>query len=587
MEEVRDARLVRRLWAYVRPYRAAFRALALTAPLVELLGLAQPYLLKLAVDRGVVARNPTALDRVALVFLGILAAQYAAGWALQSLGASVAQRSLADLRVALFAHLQRLPMRFFDAHPVGEAIARLTSDVDVLQDLLAAGALTIACDVLRVAGVVAVMCWLDVRLAATSLVLLPAVVGVMLVARRLARRLYRAARERLAAVGATAQETFAGATVIALSRAEARVAAEMDALDATHRDLVARGNALEVRLLAFVEAIAGVAVALVLLEGTRLHARGLAELGTLVAFVGYTQQLFAPIRDFSAKYSIVQAAMAAAERIFALLDVPAEPAAAPAAPPAGAGTIAFERVWFAYREDEWVLRNVSFRIAAGEQIAVVGGSGSGKTTLVRLLERFYEPQRGRVLVDGVDVRDWDPAALRRRIAVVLQDVFLFSGSVTENVTLGHPDIDAGAVAAALDAVEATDAVARLGGVEAPVGARGQRLAAGERQLLAFARALAHDPAILVLDEATSSVDGETEAVVQTALQRLLAGRTALVIAHRLATVERADRILVLQDGELREQGTHATLLARGGVYARLRALQQGAGVPADVAREAV
>jgi len=292
------------------------------------------------------------------------------------------------------------------------------------------------------------------------------------------------------------------------------------------------------------------------------------------AFIQYINQFFVPIRDFSAKYAVMQSSMTAAERIFALLDEELEPApVVTMSPPAPRGEIVFDRVWFAYRGEDWVLRDVSFRIAPGERVAIVGATGSGKTTIIKLLDRLYDVQRGRILVDRLDVREWDLHALRRRTAVVLQDVFLFNGTVADNVTLGRPDIPRERIEAAARHVNADGFIRRMGGYDAEVRERGSNLSGGQRQLLAFARALAHDPTVLILDEATSSVDPETEWLIQDALEKLLAGRTAVVIAHRLSTIESADRILVVHKHELREVGTHAELLARGGIYARLYRLQ--------------
>jgi ATP-binding cassette subfamily B multidrug efflux pump len=300
----------------------------------------------------------------------------------------------------------------------------------------------------------------------------------------------------------------------------------------------------------------------------------------VLAFIQYINLFFIPIRDFSSKYAVMQSSMTAAERIFGLLDEDVEPEpAAPRRAPAPRGEIVFDHVWFAYRGEDWVLRDVSFRIAPGERIAIVGATGSGKTTIIKLLERLYDVQRGRVLVDGVDVREWEPQALRRRTAVVLQDVFLFNGTVADNLTLGRPDISRERLEAAARHVNADGFIRRLGGYDAEVRERGSNLSGGQRQLLAFARALAHDPAILILDEATSSVDPETEWLVQDALEKLLAGRTAVVIAHRLSTIEASDRIIVLHKGELRESGTHDELLARDGIYARLYRLQYAGAEP--------
>jgi ABC-type multidrug transport system fused ATPase/permease subunit len=387
-------------------------------------------------------------------------------------------------------------------------------------------------------------------------------------------------RERIARINGYLQEAISGMAAIALATREARAFAEFERFNADHRDAYHLSNKLEAALFSFVEAMSTLSIAMLLWEGGRLTRVGLVEIGTLVAFIQYIQQFFVPIRDFSAKYAVMQSSMTAAERIFSLFDLEVEPEPQrPRAPARVRGEIEFDRVWFAYRDEEWVLRDVSFRVGAGEHVAIVGATGSGKTTLIKLLDRLYDVARGRIVVDGIDVRDWDPRALRRRIAVVLQDVFLFSGPVETNITLGRPDISRAEVEAAATHVNADAFIRRLGGYEALLRERGSNLSGGQRQLLAFARALAHDPAVLVLDEATSSVDPATEWLVQDALTKLLAGRTALVIAHRLSTIETADRILVMHKGELREEGTHAALLARGGIYARLYRVQYGGEAP--------
>jgi ATP-binding cassette subfamily B protein len=586
-----DARILRRLWTYVRPYRAAFWGAVLLSPVQQLFGLVQPYLLKLGIDDYVQPGDTSGLETLGLVFVAAIVGEFVTYYAQQYLTMSVAQRSLADLRLALFAHLQRFPMRFFDRNPVGRVVSRITTDVDVLQEMFAAGAMTIALDVLRLFGIVGFMCWINWRLALTSLALLPVMVWAIDYFRRAARRTYREIRERIGRINGFLQEAISGVAAIALAGREARAFAEFRALNAAHRDANHLSNKLEAALFSLVEAVSTVSIAIMLWEGGRLQARGLVELGTVVAFIQYIQQFFVPIRDFSAKYAVMQSSMTAAERIFALLDLEVEPTpATPRVPVRPRGEIVFENVWFTYRnvegaapadgsEPPWVLRDVSFRVAAGEHVAIVGATGSGKTTLMKLLARLYDVQRGRILVDGIDVREWDTGALRRRIAVVLQDVFLFSGEVATNITLGRPDISRAAVEAAAAHVNADGFIRRMGGYEARVRERGSNLSGGQRQLLAFARALAHDPTILVLDEATSSVDAETEWLIQDALEKLLEGRTAVVIAHRLSTIEHADRILVLHKGELREEGTHRELLTAGGIYARLHRLQYAAERP--------
>ena len=580
-----DARLIRRLWTFVRPYRRVFWLALLLSPVSQFFDLVRPFLMKIGIDRYIARGDTTGLMRLGLLYVAAMIGQLLAYYWQQYLTMLVAQRSLADLRVALFGRVQRFPMRFFDRNPVGRIVSRITTDVDVLQEMFAAGAMTIVLDVLGLAGTVGFMLWIDWRLALTSLALFPVVVVGIDYFRRMARKTYRMIRERIGRINGYLQEAISGMSAIALAGREARAFAEFDRLNSDHREANHLSNKLEAALFSFVEAASTVSIALMLWEGGHLHRVGLVELGTVVAFYQYIQQFFVPIRDFSQKYAVMQSSMTAAERIFALLDLETEPVPEhPRVPVRVRGEIEFEHVWYAYRGEEWVLRDVSFRIAAGEHAAIVGATGSGKTTVIKLLDRLYDVQRGRVLVDGIDVREWDPTALRRRIAVVLQDVFLFSGPVEANITLGRADVPRAAVEAAAAHVNADGFIRRLGGYDALVRERGSNLSGGQRQLLAFARALAHEPAILVLDEATSSVDAETEQLVQDALDRLLRGRTAIVIAHRLSTIENADRILVLHKGELREQGTHRELLARGGIYARLYRMQYAAEpAPARVA----
>jgi ATP-binding cassette subfamily B protein len=577
---------VRRLWTFVRPYRGIFWAALLLSPVNQVFSLVQPYLLKLGIDRYVSRGDVPGLGRLALVYLAAIVGELASAYGQQVLTMVVAQRSLGDLRVRMFRHLQGLPMTFFDRTPVGRLVSRVTTDVDVLNEMFAAGAMTIVLDGLKLVGIVAFLLWIDWRLALASLVLLPLMVGAVDYFRRAARKTYREIRERISRINGYLQEAISGMKVIALSAREDASYAEFQRLNAAHRDANHLSNKLEASLFSVVEAVSTVSIAAMLLEGARLRSRGLVEIGTIVAFIQYIQQFFVPIRDFSAKYAVMQSSMTAAERIFALLDTPQAPVpAAPRVPEVVRGEVVFEHVWFAYRGEDWVLRDVSFRIAPGEHVAIVGATGSGKTTLIKLLDRLYDVQRGRILVDGVDVREWDPGVLRRRIAVVLQDVFLFSGRLDANIHLGRTDIDAAAVTAAATRVNAHRFIERMGGYDADVRERGSNLSGGQRQLLAFARALAHDPAILVLDEATSSVDPETEWLIQDGLTKLLARRTAVVIAHRLSTIETADRILVMHKGELREEGTHRELLARDGIYARLYRVQY-ASARGEVARTA-
>ena len=586
-----DARLMRRLWAYIRPWRGRFWAAMLCLPLTSACSLAQPYLLKVAIDQFIAQGDSGGLFRISVLYGLAMLVEFGFLYLQYYLMMSVAQRTLAALRVDLVAHLQELPARFFDRNPVGRLVTRLTTDVDVINEMFAAGALTILMDVATLFGIVAIMLVIDWHLALVTLAVAPAVALAVNFFRTRARENYREIRDRLARLNANLQESLAGMTVIQLFARERQSQRRFDQLNDEFRRVSHTSNQYEAALFSIVEAISSIAIAVIIWYGGYEILAGALAFGTLVAFIEYMQRFFVPIRDFSTKYAVMQSAMSSAERIFELLDQPV-PIASPAVPrtPATArGRIEFDHVWFAYADENWVLRDVSFRVMPGEKIALVGPTGSGKTTIIKLLNRSYDVVRGRVLVDGVDVRDWDLAALRRHIGVVLQDVFLFTGSVISNLTLGRADVTREAAIDAAETVHAGPFIRRLPrGYDEPVRERGNNLSVGQRQLLSFARALAYRPTILVLDEATSSVDTETEMLIQDALRHLLAERTALVVAHRLSTIEHADRILVLHAGELRESGTHAELLAQRGLYYRLYQLQYAArgGVATDTPQPA-
>jgi ATP-binding cassette subfamily B protein len=577
-----DARLMRRLWQYIRPYRGWFLLSLACLPLTSLFTLAQPYLLKLAIDRYIATKDLLGLSHMGLLYAGTIAGDFVFFYLQYYLTMLVAQKSLADLRLELFAHVQKLPASFFDRNPVGRILTRLTTDVDVINEMFSAGAMTILMDVVTLVGIVAIMMTINVRLALVTLSLLPLMVLAINFFRLRARESYRRIRERIARLNAYLQECISGMLVIQLFAGEDKTFRNFDRFNAQHRVANHWSNIYEAMLFSMIEAVSAISFALIVWYGGGRIVAGALAFGTLVAFIEYIQRFFVPIRDFSTKYAVMQSAMTAAERVFQLLDTPAA-----IATPAGArvparieGRIEFEHVWFAYNAEAWVLRDVAFVLEPGEKVAIVGATGAGKTTIIKLLNRSYDVTRGRVLVDGLDVRAWDLAALRRRIGVVLQDVFIFSGTISENLSLGHGHIDAAAMRRAAKTVNADRFVERLtGGYEAVLRERGNNLSTGQRQLLSFARALAHEPAILVLDEATASVDTETELLIQDALEKLMEGRTAVVIAHRLSTIEHSDRILVMHHGQLREQGTHADLLAARGLYFRLYQLQYAAAAP--------
>jgi ATP-binding cassette subfamily B protein len=590
---VYDARLARRVWAYTRPYRGAVLASAALFPLLAAFDLVQPYLVKIAIDEHILRGDWAGLSRIVLLFIVTLVVQYALRYAQIYLTTWTGQRVVHDLRDALFGHVQRLPAAFFDRNPVGRVMTRILGDVEAIGEVFTAGVVAIVGDVITLSGVITVMLLLHFRLTLVTLALLPVLVGLAVALRAPIRRAYRDVRSRLAHLNGDLQETIAGMAVIQLFGREAARAAELGALGERYRRAQFRRMGLDSTLYAVAEAVGAIVVAALLWWGGIEIIDGTLTFGTLVAFMQYTARFYLPIRDASAKFSVMQAATVSAERVFALLDAvpetggaatPALPGAGPA--PAGGGSrppaIELRDVWFAYPglgsnggDEPWALRGVSLRIQTGERVAVVGGTGAGKTTLARLITRTYDVRRGAVLVEGVDVREWDLTALRRHVGLVLQDVVLFAGSVSDNLALGR-SLPRAAIEEVARQVHADPFVRALdGGYDAPLLERGANLSHGQRQLLSVARALLYNPPVLVLDEATSSVDPETEHLLQDAVDRLLAGRTSMVIAHRLSTIQRADRVVVLQDGQLIDEGPHAALLARGGLYRTLWQLQFG------------
>ncbi len=595
-----DAALVRWVWGFIRPYQRLFWLATVMMPVDTAFVLAQPYVIKLTVDEflsGAHGARPPAwlamlfrasgghgLFVMGVLYLLLVIGEFAAFYAQFYLMMMVAQYSLSDLRMALFRKVERLPMSFFDRTPVGRLVSRMTTDIDAINDMFAAGSLTIFIDAMTLVGIVTIMFSLSPRLALAALCAIPPLTLVIYFLSSRSRIVYGQIRDRLAALNAYLSESLAGMMVVQLFTRERESRREFDALNRRSRDAQMMANVYEAAQFSSVEALSSITVAVILWIGGGSVIRHLVTLGTLIAFIQYAQQFFMPLREISTKYSALQSALAAVEKIHALMEgekllpVPAHPQQ----PAVSRGAIVFDHVTFEYRRGEPILKDLSFTVEAGQKIAIVGPTGAGKTTIIKLLNRSYDVTGGRILVDGVDVREWELGALRREIGYVQQDVFLFAGDVLENVRLSRTDLSESEVRDALRRAQALRFVERLpGGLGEQIRERGANLSGGQRQLLSFARALAYNPRILVMDEATSSVDSETERLIQLALGELLAERTAVVIAHRLSTIERADRIIVLGGGVLRESGTHDELLAQRGLYYRLFELQYAAMANSD------
>jgi ATP-binding cassette subfamily B protein len=588
-----DARLMRRLLAYLRPYWPVVLLALVAIVLYGVLQAAPPYFLKILVDRYL---DPTAAQKVPPVldrylnpdpYLGILQIalilylptalltfllEFAQSFVMQLVG----QRVMYDLRRQLFAHLQRLQLSFYDRNPVGRMVTRVTTDVDVLNELFASGMVAIFGDIFSLVSIVVVMLSVNWKLALLTFSVLPLIALVTALFRKAVRESYRRIRVAIARINAYLQEHITGMTVLQLFNREARSFDEFEEVNRAHMEAYKDSIMAYGLFYPAVELLGVVAVAIILYFGGGMALTGALTIGTAIAFIQYSQRFFRPIQDLSDKYNILQSAMASAERIFKLLDTPITIADPEQPQPLehSQGRIEFREAGFAYRDDHRVLENVSFSIEPGETVAVVGHTGAGKTTLTNLLLRFYDVQDGQILFDGIDIRALRLRDLRRNFGMVLQDPFLFTGTIASNIRLGTDGISDVKLREAARQVNILDFIETLpGGFHEPVKERGATLSVGQKQLLSFARALAHDPRVLVLDEATSSVDPETEALIRDALRHLLENRTSLVIAHRLSTIQNASKIVVMHKGHVREVGTHQELLQKRGIYYRLYELQ--------------
>jgi ATP-binding cassette subfamily B multidrug efflux pump len=571
-----DARLMRRLLTYIKPYRgSAFLAIVC---LIAGSGLSiiQPYLTKVAIDRYIRNNNVTGLNLIAILYIltliFVFALSYSQTWLINLMG----QKIMRDLRMEIFRHLQKLDVSFFDKNPVGRLMTRVTTDVDALNELFTSGVISVFDDIFTLSGIIISLFLLNYKLAFGIVCILPFLVLVTLMFKIKVRDSYRQVRIAIARINAFLQENITGAAVVQLFGREKKQYQRFTNINKDHLNANLQSIFYYAIFFPLLELISAFAIALIIWYGGYQVLAGTLTLGTLVAFIQYSDRFFRPISDLSEKYTILQAAMASSERIFKLLDT--EPSIvtpdSPRASTVHRGSIEFRNVHFSYIPGEPVLHDISFKVEAGEKVAVVGATGAGKSTIIALLSRFYDVQRGTILVDGEDVRNFDLQGLRKSIGIVLQDVFLFSGSVYENIRLGNKSISDANVHKAAATVHASQFIQRLDRqFAAEIGERGSSLSVGQKQLLAFARALAHDPKILVLDEATSSIDTETEILIQDALRRLMTGRTSIIIAHRLSTVQDADRIIVLHRGRIREMGTHQELLHLKGIYWKLYQLQ--------------
>jgi ATP-binding cassette subfamily B protein len=585
-----DARLMRRLLAYLRPHTwyVATALLALVGDAIT--QLAPPYLVKVAIDQYIAQGDLSGINQIATIYLAVLLAAFSLEYAQTYMMQMIGQRIMFDMRMQIYSHLQRLDLSFYDRNPVGRLMTRVTTDVDVINDLFTSGVVAAFGDLFMLVGIMMTLVWMDWRLAVITFSVLPLIFVLAQWFRRNVRESYRKVRLRIARINAFLNEHINGMSTVQLFRREEVNYGRFALINREHRDANVEQIFFYAVFLPAVEFVAAIATGLILWFGGGFVMSGTLTLGSLVAFILYAGRFFRPISDMSEKFNTLQAAMASSERIFQLLDTPVhvQSKTTPAAgrpKPEARGHIVFDDVSFAYKDEDHVLRNVSFEVHPGERVGIVGATGAGKSTLISLLLRFYDVTSGRILVDGVDIRETELGGLRKMFGLVLQDVHLFSGTIAGNIRLGDESITDARVREAARAVHAHRFIESLpGGYDARVAERGATLSVGQKQLLSFARALAFDPKVLILDEATSSVDTETELLIRDALHVLMSGRTTFAIAHRLSTIQDMDNILVFHKGRLRESGSHQRLLAMRGIYYKLFQLQYK-GAPSLVGTE--
>ena len=569
-----DPRLMWRLLGYLKPYwglvMLAFVLILVTSVATQ----AGPYLTKIAIDDYILKGDLAGLHQMVLLFVALLVVQFTTYFVQNYITQMTGQRAMYDLRNQIFTHLQKLPLKFFDRTPIGRLMTRNTNDVDALNELFTDGVVVVFNDIFTLLAILLYMLHMDLELGLVACSVIPVMFLVTFWVQGKMLRAFRRARSRLARLNAYLQENISGMSVVQLFNREVQNMAQFRGINRRYLDANLESTFYYSIYYPVMEMLVAITIGLVIWFGVSDVVEGRIEWGILVAMLQYIPRFFWPILEISERYSILQAAMASSERIFELLDTKPEPTGGDWSRDSVDGEIEFDGVWFGYIEDEWVLKDVSFLLKSGEKVAIVGATGSGKSTIINLLCRFYDIQKGTIRVDGVDIREWEVESLRRRIGIVQQDVFLFSGDIATNIRLSNDQISQDQVVQAARDVNAAPFIEKLSNQYAHVvSERGSTLSVGQRQLLAFARALAFDPDILVLDEATSSVDTETETWVQQAVDRLMENRTSIVIAHRISTIRKADTIIALHQGEIREKGTHDELMAVKGFYHRLHQLQ--------------
>ncbi len=572
-----DHVLMRRLLRYARPYVKQIIISVFALLLVAALQLLQPKLVQIGIDDYIRTGEVEGLKLIIALYAAVLVVNFILHLGRQYLMEWVGQQIMFALRRDIFGRLQHLPLSFFNRTPVGRLITRVTSDVQSLNELFSSGLVAIFSDIIILSGIVILMLSMNWKLALAAMVVLPLLFVATFIFKQKVRDAFRMIRTRIARINSYMQENISGMAIVQIFNREEKNFSQFDKLNASHLDAFLKTIFYFAVFFPLVGFIGALSTAIIIWYGGSQIIAGDLTFGGLVAFLQYSFMFFRPISDLSEKFNILQAAMAASERVFSLLDEKPEQDEGTFTLPPGQrcrGEISFDHVWFAYQKDNWILKDISFEIKAGEKVAIVGATGAGKSTIINLIARFYTIQKGAILLDGRNINEYSLHTLRRQIGIVLQDVFLFAGTIADNISLGNPDISEEQIREAARYVNALGFIEKLPeGFATEVKERGATLSVGQKQLLSFARALAFDPSILILDEATSSIDTESEILIQNAMEKLMENRTSIIIAHRLSTIQNADKIIVLHKGEIRETGTHHELLRQNGLYARLYELQ--------------